>query len=205
MFSILVMSCDKYKCLSDGFMKCLDKYYPNHPEVHFVYSDGCWSKRFREALKGIKEDYVLVMLDDFFIRKKVNKDLIKDALKTLKSNQNIAVINFEKYYRPCQDLYNNWSKQYNGQIYLNSCQPSLHNKKYLLERLQKDEDAWSWETTKINSSYDFLINKSTTTDIIDVGYNHTLNWGISRGKITDEFKSFLRKEDIDLEWQDYQL
>lgn len=41
MFSIVVMSCDKYKCLTPAFKHCIDKYYPNHPEIHFIYGQGC--------------------------------------------------------------------------------------------------------------------------------------------------------------------
>lgn len=41
MFSIVVMSCDKYKCLTPAFKHCIDKYYSNHPEVHFIYGQGC--------------------------------------------------------------------------------------------------------------------------------------------------------------------
>lgn len=41
MYSIIMMSCDKYKCLTPAFNFCLDKYYPNHPNVYYIYGNDC--------------------------------------------------------------------------------------------------------------------------------------------------------------------
>ena len=73
MFSIVVMSCDKYKCLTSAFKHCIDKYYPNHPKIHFVYGEGCWTKRLRESLETIEDEYILFFLDDMLIREPVNE------------------------------------------------------------------------------------------------------------------------------------
>ena len=40
----------------------LDKYYPNHPKIYHIYGDDCWTKRLREGLELIPEEYVLVLL-----------------------------------------------------------------------------------------------------------------------------------------------
>lgn len=107
--SILVLSCDKYKNTWKPFFTLLDRYYSNHNETYLStetlnceYSDhtlnvnsDIWTERFRISLSVIDTDYVLVMLDDFFIRKQVNDKLIAKALSTIKNDKNIAVINFE--------------------------------------------------------------------------------------------------------------
>ena len=212
--SILVLSCDKYKNTWKPFFSLLDKYYSNHNETYLStetlnceYSDhtlnvnsDIWTERFRISLSVIDTDYVLVMLDDFFIRKQVNDKLIAKALSTIKNDENIAVINFEKDYRKSDNYSKEFNKQRNMQVYLNSCQPSIWNRKILIDRLKDNETAWQWETKTINSYYTHLINNNQDDFIIDIGYNHTLDWGISRGKLTNECKTFLAKEGFDIEW-----
>jgi len=194
MFSIVMMSCDRYKSLTPAFKACMDKYYPKHPTINYIYGDGCWTKRLREGLKQLSDDYVLVLLDDMLIRKSINQELITDALNTIKSNNKIAVINFEKNYRPADNYSENWLKQKYNQMYLHSCQPSLWRREALIDNLLKDEDAWAWEMTWINNNWIYLINKGM--DIIDVGTTNNFNWGITRGRLTDEFKDFLIHENL---------
>ena len=155
---------------------------------------GCWTKRLREGIKNLKDDYVLVLLDDMLIRNSINQKLIEDALKTLKNDNKIAVINFEKNYRPADNYSENWLKQRYNQMYLHSCQPSLWRREALIDNLSKDEDAWAWEMTWVNNNWIYLINKDA--DIINVGTASNLNWGIARGRLTDEFKNFLMQENL---------
>ena len=80
---MLILSCDKSKDLFEPFYKCVEKYYPNHPEIIYLtetiknpyYKTICkdyplelWTKRVREALKEINDDKILLMMDDNFIR-----------------------------------------------------------------------------------------------------------------------------------------
>lgn len=194
MFSIVMMSCDKYKCLTPAFKFCMDKYYPTHPQINPIYGDGCWTQRLREGLEKLQNEYILVLLDDMLIRKPVDEKLINNALKTLQEDKNIAVINFEKNYRNANEYSQYWDEQKQNQLYLHSCQPSLWRKSALIDNLAKNEDAWSWEVTWVNNNWKYLINKDK--DIIEIGRTFDLNWGIVRGKITEEFKNFLINENI---------
>ena len=119
------------------------------------------------------------------LRKPVKENLIQNALNILEQYPNVAVINFEKNYREAIPFSENWLRQKKNQMYLHSCQPSLWRKKALIENLQKDEDAWQWEMTYVNNEWDYLINKDI--DIIDIGRTNNFNWGIVRGKISQEF------------------
>ena len=136
----------------------------------------------------------MVLLDDFFIRRKVDTKRIDEVLKSF--DKDTIVFNFEKKYRKVENQSDveGFAIQLNNQIYLNSCQPSIWDRKKLIERLSKDENAWSWEKTIIDSPYKHYINTKKT--IIDIGYNHTLYWGISRGRLTLECKLFLKKEKL---------
>ena len=48
--------------------------------------------------------------------------------------------------------------------------------------------------TWVNNNWIYLINKDA--NIINIGRTNDLNWGVARGKLTDEFKKFLEYEDL---------
>ena len=194
MFKIIMMSCDKYKCLTPAFKACMDKYFPNHPQIEYVYGEDCWTKRLREKLESMTKDFVLVLLDDMLIREPVKEDLIKDAIKTISEDEKVAVINFEKNYREANSYSKNWLEQKQEQVYLHSCQPSLWRRVALIDNLTKNENAWEWETTPVKNNWKYLINKDV--DIINVGRTNNFNWGIVRGNMTLEFKEFLISENL---------
>lgn len=201
---IIVMSCDKYKVCWKPFFTLLNKYWKNHPTALLVCeTENCpycetinipsnsWTKRLREALKGIKDEEVLLMLDDFFIRRPVDVDRINK----IKLSDETICYNFEKNYREPALKLKEWDIQKNNQVYLNSCQPSIWNREKLIERLQEDKNPQEWETTKIDSPYIHFINNQDY--IIDIGYRHqplNIGWGITRGKLTEECKEFLESE-----------
>lgn len=206
-FAILVLSCDKYEPCWRPFFTLLDKYYKSHPKCYLVteskkckYCDTInvnseiWSVRFLEALRNIKEEYVLVMLDDFFIRDYVDYERIN----SIRFTDDIACYNFELEYREPALRLNEWDVQKNNQVYLNSCQPTLWCKKILMQRLYNDLNPQEWETLVIDSRYIHMINNKDF--IIDIGYRHqdlSIGWGITRGKVTRECLEFLKSEGLD--------
>lgn len=210
---IIVMSCDKYKVCWKPFFTLLNKYWKNHPTALLVCEtefcpycetinipSNSWTKRLREALKGIKDEEVLLMLDDFFIRRPVDVDRINK----IKLSDETICYNFEKNYREPALKLKEWDIQKNNQVYLNSCQPSIWNREKLIERLQEDKNPQEWETTKIDSPYIHFINNQDY--IIDIGYRHqplNIGWGITRGKLTKECKEFLESEALLEEINDY--
>lgn len=202
---LIVLSCDKYEFCWEPFFRLLNKYYPNHPECFLVtetkkcpycntinVNSDIWTKRFREALKQISDDQVMVLLDDFFVREPVDENRINSIVL----DENTAVYNFETNYRPADYFSNEWSIQKNNQVYLNSTQPSIWNRKILIERLQKDESPWQWELTIINSPYKHFINNSSL--IINVGNNGAGTWGVIKETVMEECQRFLNKEGLDI-------
>lgn len=203
---IVVLSCDKYESCWKPFFHLLDKYYPNHPKAYLItetkecpYCDTInvnsekWVERFREGLKVIPDKEILVMLDDFFIRKPVDEERINK----IKLGKEDACYNFELEYREPLVEGKEWDLQKNNQIYLNSCQPSIWNREILIDRLKGDKTPQEWETTVIDSPYKHYINSADY--IIDIGYRHqplSIGWGITRGKLSKECYYFLKKEGI---------
>lgn len=209
---IVVMSCDKFQNCWKPFFTLYEKYFKNDYKVHIVtetldceYANtikvtGIWTERLRKALEQIKSDNVILMLDDFFIRSKVNVERIEYCKSQM--NDDIAVFNFEKKYRDCDNSnLKGFERQFNNQVYLQSAQPSLWNKQALISRLQEYKNPWEWETEIVNDNYIYYIN--TEDFIIDVGYRHqpiNIGWGITRGRLTEECKIFLKSEGLDIEW-----
>ena len=207
---MIVLSCDKYEPCWKPFFTLLEKYYPHHPEVYLITeTKGCpycktinvnsnvWTERFREGLKQIEDGEVLVMLDDFFIRQPVDEERIKQVERLLKELDDVACFNFEINYRKSLDYSSDWSIQLNNQVYLNSCQPSIWNRKILIDRLQQNQNAQDWETTVVDSPYIHYINNKDF--IIDIGYRHqdlSIGFGITRGKLSKECLEFLKKEGL---------
>lgn len=212
-YSILVLSCDKYEPCWKPFFTLLDKYWEGHPKTYLVteskkckYCDtinvdsNIWSVRFREALKTIDSEYVLVMLEDFFIRDYVDTDRIGE----IEFKDGVICYNFEIDYRDPLIHGEKWDIQRNNQVYLNSCQPTLWKKDLLLERLRENKNPQEWETIVVNSPYIHYINNKDF--IIDIGYRHqdlSIGWGITRGKLARECKEFLEKEGLLNEIIDY--
>lgn len=203
---ILVLSCDKYEPCWKPFFALLEKYYPGHPKTFLVtetktcpycetinVNSDKWGIRFKGALNQLTDDDVLVMLDDFFIRGPVDAERISK----IKTNNEIMCYNFEQDYRDPLIKLKEWDIQKNNQIYLNSCQPTVWNRKLLIERLDDNKTPQEWETTVINSPYIHFINNQGY--IIDIGYRHqplSIGWGITRGKIAKECIAFLEKEEL---------
>lgn len=203
---ILVLSCDKYEPCWKPFFTLLEKYYPGHPKTFLVtetktcpycetinINSDKWGIRFKGALNQLVDDDVLVMLDDFFIRGPVDAERISK----IKTNNEIMCYNFEQDYREPLIKLKEWDIQKNNQIYLNSCQPTVWNRKLLIERLDDNKTPQEWETTVINSPYIHFINNQDY--IIDIGYRHqplSIGWGITRGKIAKECIAFLEKEGL---------
>jgi len=208
---VVVLSCDKYSEYWDYFFKLKNKYWKDCPYKTYLVSETkkrprtkminvdspIWTKRFRTALEQLKSDYVIVLLEDYFIRSKVLQDRIEQCLEYMKSDFDPIVWNFEHNYRKSSGLGmpSGWLNQYNHQVYLNSCQPSLWNRKRLIQRLQKDQNAWEWELTIVDSPYDHYIDNHNTYTI-DVGYRYGQEFGVKQGKLTDEAREFLTKEGL---------
>jgi hypothetical protein len=207
--SIVVLSCDIYSVFWDWFFACKKRYWKDcrYPTYLVTETKTCkycqtikinspiWTKRFREALKQINSDYVIVMLEDYFIRQPVNQQRLHVLEMLSGLLVDVAVFNFEKDFRPSEPTsFEMWNKQKNNQIYLNSTQPSWWNREKLIERLKDDQNPWEWELTKIDSSYQHWINAGD--QIIDNGYRHGQEFGVKQGKLTDECVKFLKSEGL---------
>jgi len=211
---MLVLSCDKNEDLFDPFRHCVEKYYPNHPEIIYAmetkqnpyYKTICkdypleqWSRRIRETLKEIDDEQILMIMDDYFIRQPVDTKRIEYLSTQLKDN--IACFCFEKCYDEKDEETNikGMKKRQHGAEYEVSINCGLWDKNKLIEVLRGDHNPWDIEFRSDNCGYDFYINSEDY--IIDWGY---ITWnpvGIFRGKWAKELVPFFEKEGIIVDYE----
>jgi hypothetical protein len=98
--SVLVVSCDRYRDLWKPFFHLFSKYWPDcrfplylganflsveHPGVISLHAgeDKSWSMNLRFFLQQIPSEYVLLLLEDFFLDQQVNSGIIENHLNSL--------------------------------------------------------------------------------------------------------------------------
>jgi hypothetical protein len=100
-----------------------------------------WSDRFSEALKNIKEDYILHLLDDFFIYEKIRFDRIYFILNEMSNNNIFSVqldyrLTTDKEVPEIMTITDTW---------LCSFQPTIWKTEFLFKLLRKHESIWAFE------------------------------------------------------------
>ena len=210
---ILVPSCDKNQDLFDAFHHCIEKYYPNHPEIIYVtetiqnpyYKTICknyaieqWTLRIREALKEIDDEQILMIMDDYFIRQPVDEKRIEYLSKQLKDN--IAMFCFEKSYDVNDEETEiiGIKKRKHGAEYEVPINCGLWDKNKLIDILKGEHNPWYVEFARDNCGYDFYINSGDY--IIDWGYETWIPTGVFRGKWCRNVVPFFEKEGIEVDY-----
>ena len=211
---ILVLSCDKNEDTFELFHHCIEKYYPEHPEIIYAmetkdnpyyktikkdYPLEQWTRRIRETLKDIDDDQILIMIDDIFIHNPVDTKRIEYASKHLTGN--IALFNFEKEYdnNNIDVGLDGFKLRRHGSIYEISIMCGLWNKEKLIHVLEEDSDPWTVEYRQKTKGYDYYINSGDY--IIDWGYANWVTQGIVKGKWTRSMVDFAKKEGIKIDFE----
>jgi hypothetical protein len=159
--SILVSSCDKYSDLWDPFFKLFlnfwkdcpfrvylltDKLNINIPNVEVLPIGGylSWSGALINALNFLKDDYILLFLEDLFLTDYVNTKAVLEIIDwSIETNVNYLRLNPS----PKPDIYYNNLVGIikKGAIYRASTMFSLWKKEVLLDLLRPEENAWEFE------------------------------------------------------------
>ena len=211
---ILVLSCDKNIDIFEAFHHCIEKYYKDHPEIIYAteseinpyYKTICknyplnkWSRRIRETLKEINDSEILLMIDDIFIREKVDSKRIEYLRKKLKGN--IAMFNFEKSFdsNDKESDIDGFKLRSKGSAYELSLMCGLWDKDKLIDILEKDSDPWSIEYRQDTKGYDYYINSGNY--IINWGYETWKPVGLFKGKWCRKTVDFLENEGIEMDYE----
>ena len=215
---ILVLSCDKNTDLFEPFHHCMEKYWPNHPEVIYwtgtvtnsyyrTITEPCdlseWTDGLKRALDRIDDSQILLMIDDCFIRRPVDTRRIAQISKRLEQNQqnggNIALYNFEKSW-DVNDIYDgtDWKLRPHGSEYEVSILCGLWDKQKLRKVIEPTSNPWDVEYNQNNCGFFYYINAGDF--IIDWGYRTFKPCNLVRGKWSPEVVEFFDSEGIQIDY-----
>lgn len=120
--AVLITSCDAYEDVWDIFFSLMDKYWAEPGGIPYnVYLNSetkeynkkfqnfqvqslnlrgkltkkknvTWSERMLDVLERIDEEYVFILVEDFFLRERVQTELIEELLDRMDADQSIGQI-----------------------------------------------------------------------------------------------------------------
>jgi hypothetical protein len=118
----------------------------NFEHVHTLNAGGeeAWSKRLRSLLQTIGTDYVLLLLEDFFLDQTVSNTKVKNHLKILHSLDGVSMRLFPN--PPADYFQGGVGVIHNRAAFRVSLQAAIWNRSRLLQLLVDEESIWDFET-----------------------------------------------------------
>ncbi len=222
--TILVNSCDKYEDLWIPFFTLLKKYWqPIEPRIilntetkifsmdglkieciHPVNPDDTYGQRMINVLSKITTPYVIPFLDDFFIRKNVDLNMINDIMKWMDSDKSIVYFNCDHtptYYDWERDKYPGFHRIPYGNVYTLNMQAAIWRTEKLRSYWLPEVSPWEWEeyTNLIaaeNQRDKFYCVSEYGNGFCDYGYDLS-GMGVHHGKwVKDDVIPLFEREGI---------
>lgn len=220
--AILVNSCDAYSDIWPYFFRLLAVNWNNINDYNIylntesinVFDFGLpvtiintkqqsgedkWGKRLVNSLSQIKEEYVVMLMDDFFLRSQLNDQILLNCIKYFENDSKIAVyylINIFKHVLPKSSYEKFGEIPKNTNYRLNSA-PALWRRSKLQKYIKDTDNPWAWEyfgTCRTNHSDDLFYCVEESTPIYD--YAHA----IYRGKwLEKDINPLISKFDLDID------
>ena len=184
--AVMVIAYDKYSDLWDSFFDCMDRYWSKKIPIYLVTNNKLpeyngvttiktgdelsWSNKVRCALNKINEDYLIVLLEDYFLSDIVDDNGLEDLLNDFISNEmdylRLVPIPFE-YKNKKKGIYKLDEKfQYGVNL-----QASIWRKDYLRKLLYDDNfSAWEFEARQKHGSKVKIEGKCSTVNYFAINY-----------------------------------
>jgi len=215
--SLIYCTCDRYESLWADFFKLWKKYWPTfdlqvifnteskvfnrdgldivHPV--FTSSDITWSERLWQSLNMVKTPYVILCLDDFYLKSMVDVKTIEMCVEQLDKSDHIKSFTFGAQpgnNRPCEfsDLFEERSR---FAPYRVNAQISLWRVSYLKKIIKRYENPWEFE---LNGSFRSTLYGGKLYSLKkNVPLVFDYDWGflIVRGKINREVAEYFENNE----------
>lgn len=106
-----------------------------------------WGERLIKTLQHIDTEYVLCMLDDFFLLEDVDQARIDECMRWMDEDHNIAVFSFWRTRQPNirDNRYPHFEKRPQNGKYRFNCQAAIWRRDKLLQYIRPHESPWEWE------------------------------------------------------------
>ncbi len=169
--ALLVLSCDKYSDVWNPFFSFFFKYFPTcpypvylgtnylkfeHPSVITLNSGIItdWSTETKRIIEQIPYNYIILLLEDYFLYKPVDASLLNDCIDISKRHNALFMLLAAFPNKYVKEWWNyklleedqRFGIIENGQKYKISLQTGLWNKKKWLEIIKEGESPWEFET-----------------------------------------------------------
>jgi hypothetical protein len=158
--SVLVVSCDKYRDLWTPFFTLFARYWPDCPMPVYLGTncarlehenvttlnagnDEAWSRRLRFFLQNLNSEYVLLLLEDFFLDRPVSSVEVDAQVRLLRSRDGTALRLFPN--PPADYRRGGMGVLHTRAAFRVSLQAAIWNRSRLLELLAGEESPWDFE------------------------------------------------------------
>jgi len=188
--SVLVPSCDAYSDLWRPFFTMFWRHWPDcpfpvylgcnektfsHTGVEIIHANHGtnWTNRVRQQLTAVPTPYVLLMLEDFFLRKPVST---QDVIRHLSTLVEVEGHMLRLVRRPAPvgspSQHANTAVIEVGEPYRVSTQAAIWNKATLLALMRDHESIWDFETEGTRRSGNYTEGfYGTLTDVLPYGHH----------------------------------
>ena len=145
--AVLTVGCDDYVDILELSLYYKDKYWDHSCQwpyllatqsvkpkregfdrVVFAGKDSQWTDRLKKALEEINEEYIILLLDDFYWEENIDSEMIYAMIQYMKEN-NVGSLNFAKCGQERSSIGYTEVKQ--GEPFRISITPSIWKKEYL--------------------------------------------------------------------------
>lgn len=174
-YTLLYSTCDAYDDLWKNFFILLKKYWPSfngriifNSEKKFYQNEAynivnvehptdnlSWSDRLYDALKLVETEYVLFVLDDFYLRDYVNTTAFNACIDFMDANPDVMSIAFSKepgIKKTVREI-DGFSFRKHFSLYKTTAHLSLYRTSFLKKILRTKESAWDFEVNSTFRSY----------------------------------------------------
>lgn len=205
--AVLIGTCDLYSPLWKNFIKCYERYFPYKINTVFfgetlkvgsynTYTPGNlpWGYRLKNSLELIKEDYILLLLDDYFMSFDYGEERLNKYLEDMnKFSMNRLQISKSKHqiYTSDNDYY---LKLHNSSQYTFSLQPSIWKKEWIYFNCLDKYTPWDFELSNSQKH----LNQDTLT-YVDPEINFPVYFNaVRKGFVkSDGWQEFKHKENLE--------
>lgn len=170
-YTLLISSCEAYSDLWEGNLTLLARNWPDRRgravlvtdreterkfsgiEIFAAGADTPFTHRLRAAVETVETEYVLLMLDDYFLTESVREEGIHRGIEVMERFQ----LDYLRLYprpasclrregaRPCDGYPGYYVRNLGAGDYLISLYPGLWRREFLLATLEKSLDPWQYE------------------------------------------------------------
>lgn len=159
--SLLISSCDKYSDLWAPCLALYERFWSDCPFEKFLITEQIkpnvharvnvlrlgvghpWSRLLRQALACIESTYVIMMLDDFFLKRAVCTADVVDALKFIEKGH--LMVRLTPRPAPARSSRDEYSEIAPQEAYRVSTQAAIWRRDVLETLLRDEESPWEFE------------------------------------------------------------